>query len=412
MKPFGGLGIKLKGKKTSIRAELILALLASVGIAGGCIFFLCILMLLASFSMEFAIFFNEHVLWFVLLFILIFAGLTLLFFVIFLKKKITYMETITESLVRIAEGNFDVNLPSDTEDELGKMAQTVNDMALRLKNSLEEERRQEQVKNDLITNLSHDLRTPLTSVMGYLELLRNLTEQNNKGNPHHEPQDMPNEDQTPGIIQELSRYLEPAYQQCTSLKVLIEELFEYTKLSNRELKLNLATFSVGELVSQTLTDFLPELEKAGLKLRLKLPDQRYCVEADPQQIKRVFDNLISNAIRYGSSGGYIDVELTSERCVIYENAGSNIDVVEDCCDDESIVAVNFINYGEPIPEQELPHIFERFYRGDKSRARPADSSGLGLAIAESIIKIHGGSIIASSSEECTVFTIRLKSCSK
>ena len=358
----------MRSKGTSIRKKLILALIASVGMAGFWIFFLCILMILASASMDFAVFFNNNILWFVVLFILVFAGLTLLFFVMLVKKKIIYLETITASLESIAEGKFDVNLQISSEDELGKMAQTVNDMAQRLKTSIEEERRQEQMKTSLITNLSHDLRTPLTSVLGYLELLRKAEDREIDW-------------------QELSRYIEPAYNQCVNLKDRVEELFAFTKFSNREMKLNPVRFRAGELLEQILSEFLPELERAGLALRFKVPEQRLLVEGDPQLLKRVFENLLSNAVRYGSGGSWIDVEIEGEGAT---------------------VAIHFINYGEPIPAHDISHIFERFYRGDKARTRPAEGSGLGLAIAESIVKLHGGSITVNSGEGRTDFTIRMK----
>ena len=355
----------MRNKYSTIRVELLLVLLQSVGIAGLCMLLISAFMMLASASMPFAVFFNQHVIEFVILFILLFAVITLAFFTILIKNKVVYMEEITKSLKTIAGGNLDIHVPVKMNNELGEMAKTVNYMASRLKSSIEEERSAENTKNELITNISHDLRTPLTSITGYLDLITKI--------------DCKDEEK-------LKRYSKLAYQQSLDLRALIEELFEFTKLNNKGIKLTFAKFSAGELLEQVILGFMPVMQASDLELRIKLPDEKIEIEADPLLIKRVFENLISNAIKYGGAGKYIDVELAREK---------------------EAAVVQISNYGETIPEEDLPYIFEKFYRAEKARTNPSEGSGLGLAIVKSIMQLHGGNVHAKSANGKTTFTVCL-----
>lgn len=368
MKPYGGSAIKLKRKTGSIRVNLIGALLASVGMAGGCILFLCGGMLFASLSRPFAIFFTRHVFLFLWLFLLIFSGLVIAFFLALIKQRIRYLDEITQTVDTIATGDLTVRIPVKTGDELGKMAETVNDMAARLQASLQEERRLEQSKTDLITNISHDLRTPLTSILGYLELINRL-----------EAAD----------AEKLRHYSRIAYDQCWDLKLRIEDLFEFSKLKNSGIKINLTKVNLGELLEQVVLGFMPALQETGLEYRLAFPKEKLLIKADPILLKRVFDNLINNAIKYGSGGKYVAVEMAREK--------------------EQIV-IRVINDGQAIPESEAPYLFERFYRAaseDESARGESRGSGLGLAIAKSIVELHQGSIGVKSDGGQTVFEVRL-----
>ncbi|MGE5677860.1 MAG: sensor histidine kinase [Pseudomonadota bacterium] len=356
----------MKNKNTTISAELVRALFASVGMAILCILALCFVMILASASMEFAIFFNEHVFLFIILFLLLFSLLTIVFYLMLVKKRIRYLEEIIRAIGNISNGDLDVVIPVKTTDELGKMADTINSMAYRLKTSTEEERRLEKTKNDLITNVSHDLRTPLTSALGYIDLINHT--------------DCKEEEK-------LRKYATIAYEQCSELKTLIDELFEFSKLSNPGIVLNIAQISMNEFLEQVIVGFIPELEQIGMEYRLKLPGEKIAVNADPVLLARVFDNLVNNAIKYGLEGKYFDITLRKEN-------------------EEAVVGIT--NYGEPIAKEDLPYVFERFYRANKARSGKKKGSGLGLAIVKSIVELHNGSIEASSSDGGTVFEVRLK----
>lgn len=371
----------MKGKPTTIRKELTWSLIKGAGLASVCMLFMCMLMIIASLSRPFALFFNRHVFLFIILFLILFSVLTITFFIMLIRNRIEYLEAITKTLDTISGGDLEVDIPVISNDELGKMAHTVNTMAYKLKSSLEEERRLEQTKSELITNISHDLRTPLSSVLGYLELIIKT--------------DFTRED-------ELKRYANIAYNQCRDLKVLIEELFEFTKLSNSGIKPNKKHISVGELLEQVITGFIPVFDKCGMEYRLFFPNEKIYIEADPILIKRVFDNLIGNAINYGKEGKYLDIELSAD-------TGTAVDTVVETAAETAVgtAVVRFVNYGDPIPDESLPRIFEKYYRVNMSGSCQTGSSGLGLAITKSIVELHGGSVNASNKDGRTVFEVRL-----
>ena len=355
----------MKSKTATIRTELVWALLKSVGLACICMLIISAAMLIASLSRPFAIFFNQHVFGFIILFLLIFSMITIGSFLLLVKNRIQYLEEITNTLDQIAQGDLEIHIPVRTADELGKMADTVNIMAGKPKTSIEEERENERIKNDLITNLSHDLRTPLTSVLGYLDLITK----------------MENIDEN-----KLHRYASTAYGQCKDLKVLIDELFEFSKLSNPGIKINRIKVSIGELLEQVILGFIPEFNEAGMEYRLSFPKDKLTADIDPVLMTRVFDNLINNAVKYGSEGKYVDITLEREA-------------------DEAVIRV--VNYGKPIADADLPFVFDRFYRADKSRTGRQSGSGLGLAITKSIVELHDGLIRAASNENNTAFEVRL-----
>jgi signal transduction histidine kinase len=358
----------LKPKIITIRYKLIGAFFASAAMAGLCMLILCVIMIIASVSKPFAIFFFKHFLAFCLVFLAIFTILMIGFFLLLIRKKVQYLEEIIETIEVVSKGNLGINIPIRGCDEFGELAATVNSMAYQLKLLIEEERGWERTKNDLITNVSHDLRTPLTSILGYLELIAGIK--------------YTDEDS-------LRHYAHIALSKSQELKTLIDDLFEFSKLSNPGIKINKIRVSIGELLEQVILGFIPVLKEARMEYRLFFPDEKLMVNGDPVLLTRVFDNLINNAITYGSEGKYLDVELTKEN-------------------DE--IVIHIINYGKPIPDSDLPYIFERFYRAERPRLGRDSGSGLGLAIVKNIIELHNGSIKASreSSDNKTIFEVRLK----
>lgn len=292
--------------------------------------------------------------------------LFIVFFFLFTRKSIYYLEEINIGLKRIAEGNLDTRLPIRTEDELGQLARNINSMSKHLKKSIEEERNAEKTKNELITNVSHDLRTPLTSIIGYLGLISN--------------------DEYKDELS-LRYYVDIAYNKSLELKSLIDELFEFTKISYGGLKLNLEKIDIGQLMEQLAEEFIPVLNEAGMECRIVPYSEKLYTVADGNLLVRVFENLLSNAIRYGKEGKYVDIEILGEK--------------------DSII-VNTINYGEGISKIDLPNIFERFYKIDKSRSKESSGTGLGLAIAKNIIELHKGDIRVDSQDGKTEFQVRLK----
>lgn len=289
----------------------------------------------------------------------------IIFFFIFTKKSIYYLEEINLGLKRISEGNLNTKIPIRTEDELGQLARNINSMSKHLKKSIEEERNAEKTKNELITNVSHDLRTPLTSIIGYLGLISN--------------------DEYKDEVS-LRYYIDIAYNKSLELKNLIDELFEFTKISYGGMKLNLEIIDIGQLIEQLAEEFIPIFNDAGMQCRISASKEKLTILGDGNLLVRVFENLLSNAIRYGREGKYVDIQLLGDK--------------------DSII-VNTINYGQDISKIDLPNIFERFYKIDKSRSKDSSGTGLGLAIAKNIIELHKGDIKVHSQNGITEFQVRL-----
>ncbi|PYI57095.1 sensor histidine kinase [Paenibacillus flagellatus] len=281
------------------------------------------------------------------------------------RRRILYMVRITEAVQRIANGRFDERIPVRYNDEMGELAANLNKMSEQLKTSIEEERRAERTKTELITNVSHDLRTPLTSITGYLGLIE--------------------QDRYRDEV-ELRHYVHIAFEKSKRLHVLIDDLFEYTRLSGGGLSLRKTRLDLVEMIGQLAAQFQYEMGRAGMEIRLHFPDRNVMIEADGDKLARVFDNLLANAVHYGKDGVYVDVHVRS--------AGG-----------EAVAEI--VNYGEPIPPQDLPYIFDRFYRVEKSRSNDTGGSGLGLAIAKQIVELHGGTIGVASDRSRTVFEVRL-----
>mgnify|MGYP002479794508 CR=1 FL=1 len=301
------------------------------------------------------------------------------FYVFFLAwyqyVRFKYYGEMIAAVRSIADGNLELKVPERQRDDFGVLAADINALLDRLRRSMEEERRAEQTKNELITNVSHDLRTPLTSILGYLGLIE--------------------EDRYRDEV-ELRHYVGIAYAKARRLHVLINDLFEYTRMRHGRVPLKPERLNLGELLGQLLAQYRLDLEKADMTATLAVPrGEEAVVIGDPDKLVRVFENLLTNAMRYGREGKRIDIAV-------------RIEAAE--------AAVDVVNYGEPISPADLPYIFERFYRADKSRTEDAGQdpaspggagSGLGLAIAKSIVEQHGGTIGAFSDERATVFRVRL-----
>lgn len=296
--------------------------------------------------------------------ILVSISLFVSYLLLLSHPSIHYLLEITRSLQHIAEGNFDYRIRVRTQDELGGLAENINKMAAKLKVSIEEERVAEQTKAELITNVSHDLRTPLTSIVGYLGLI---------------DQDCYRDEV------ELRQYVHIAYQKSLRLKVLINDLFEYTRTSGG-MKLNRTPLNIVELLGQLSVQFRYQLEQSGMECRMTTTDKQLVVEADGEKLVRVFENLIVNAIKYGREGKYVDLRVRQEN-------------------KQAIIEI--INYGEPLPASSIPYLFERFYRVEQSRADITGGAGLGLAIAKNIVELHEGHISVKSDDTRTSFEIKL-----
>ena len=302
------------------------------------------------------------VLVYVLTGILIFA----VSFLILQEKSIRYIGRISDAMENISQGDLNTTVEVVGDDEFSGMAENLNKMVAEIKDLMDKEREAERTKNELITNVAHDLRTPLTSIIGYLELLS-------------AKQGMPAEMQY--------KYIDIAYTKAKRLEKLIEDLFGFTKLNYGKISMNVGKVDIVKLLSQLLEESYPSFVDKNLSYELQSNVPAKVISADGNLLARLFDNLIGNAIKYGADGKRVLVKVTA---------------------DDEVVTVQVINYGYAIPADELPFIFNKFYRVVHSRSTNTGGTGLGLAIAKNIVDMHGGTIDVSSGAEGTVFSVRLQ----
>lgn len=280
-----------------------------------------------------------------------------------------YLDEIIQGLKLIAEGQLEHAIPVKPNHKLGEVAQSINAMTQQLNRSIQEERMAEQSKNDLVTGVSHDLRTPLTSILGFLEVIK--------------------QDRYRDEV-EMMHYVDIAYSKAEHLKHLIDDLFEYMRMNNG-MPLNNEPLALDDFLQQLMDEYTPIMEKAGVAGRLILEQRRIRIAADGELLVRAFANIIQNAILYGKDGKYIDISMRA---------------------DQQQAIVTIANYGNPIPASDLPFIFDRFYRIDKSRSLETGGTGLGLAISRSIIELHQGTIAAESDAHRTAFKLSFPLLSK
>lgn len=289
----------------------------------------------------------------------------ILMFYIITKQKIQYIQRISSGVGVIARGQLSHRVQEMGKDELFRLARSINHMSGSLEDQIEAERMAEKSKQELITNVSHDLRTPLTSILGYLKLVID--------HRYDSPEQM-------------DEYLQTVYHKSEQLKVLIDDLFDYTKLTYTGIGLELARISLNELVEQMVEEYIPVLEENGLEMQLGLPaDDAWCM-VDPKKLHRVLENLLSNAVKYSDKPGTIYVSILP---------GS------------SGYEVKMENPARDLEGVDLSKIFDRFYRLEASRSSDTGGSGLGLGIAKGIVEAHGGTIKVGYDSGRVAFTIWL-----
>ena len=286
-------------------------------------------------------------------------------FMILQEPYIRYISKISDAVESISQGNLSTAIEVIGDDEFSSMAANLNKMAEDIRQLMDKEREAERTKNELITNVAHDLRTPLTSIIGYLELLA--------GNQSIAPEMQ-------------HKYIEIAYGKSRRLEKLIEDLFGFTKLNCGRITMHVGQIDIVKLLSQLLEEAYPNFAEKSLSYDLQSNVPAKVINADGNLLARLFDNLIGNAIKYGADGKRVLVKVHAQ---------------------EDIVSVSVTNYGYVIPEDELPLIFNKFYRVEQSRSSSTGGTGLGLAIAKEIVDMHGGSISVTSDLNGTVFTVKL-----
>lgn len=306
----------------------------------------------------------------------------IVFLIIFfdlMNITLKYLTDLSGTIQEVTNGDYNVQVPIEYDDELGLLAANINALAITLREKEKEsailkenerlafdaERNAEKQKNDLITNVAHDLRTPLTTIVGYLELIKN----NDK---------LSKED--------IQKYSSVAYEKSKRLQSMMDDLFDFTRLDQDSVKVHMTTINISELILQIVDEFYPTFQDHDLTPVISVSSQNLFINGDGQLLARVFDNLLSNAIKYGQDHNKIKIDILN---------------------DEYTVSIKIMNYGNPIDKDDLPYIFDKFYRSDSSRSSSTGGTGLGLAIAKNIIQIHNGKIFATSHKDKTTFVVVL-----
>lgn len=260
----------------------------------------------------------------------------------------------------VEESNDEITLSPELDFMENKLNQIKNNLEKQKKAALDAEQR----KNDLVVYLAHDIKTPLTSVIGYLSLL-------------DEAPDMPPEQK--------SKYVGITLEKAYRLEELINEFFEITRFNLQTIVLNKEKINLLFMLQQMADEFYPMLAPQGKQISVNVPDG-LTLWGDADKLARVFNNILKNAIAYSDENSVIDI-----------SAGQQ---------DKNIV-ITFMNQGNPIPQAKLDTIFEKFYRLDSARSTNTGGAGLGLAIAQEIVTAHNGTISVESNPENTTFTVKL-----
>ena len=299
--------------------------------------------------------------------LLVFAGGMAMVLGYFLSSTVTErIHLLKGAAERLAQGDLQTRVPVHGRDEVAALAKTFNQMAEQLQAVDQKQRELESLRRDLIAWVSHDLQTPLTSMRAILEALSD------------------------GMVEDpetVKRYLSTAQRDVRSLSSLIDDLFQMAQLDAGGFPLHRAKASLGDLISDTLESFTELAKQGEIRLEGNVDSDVDPVHMDTQSIGRVLNNLIGNALRHTPPMGRVSVWV--------RRTGQGVDVTVS-------------DTGEGIRAADLPYIFERFYRGEKSRNRGTGGAGLGLAIARGIVQAHGGDIrVESEIGKGTQFTFSI-----
>lgn len=289
----------------------------------------------------------------------------IIYFLLFIKRIVKDMTYISDRIIDIADGKNDEKIIIERQDEIGEIACRINEMTEQINQLITSERDALQSNKDLIACVAHDLRTPITSVKGYLDLALDTK--------HYD-------------LEQRQKYVRIAQTKANRLEYLIHDLFNYTKLTSGEITLHRSKIDLVQLVEQMVEEFYPLFQEEELECTTKYNISYLEMNMDGELIARAVQNLLSNAIKYGKDGKHVYVEL-------------------ECLEQE--VQIRVTNYGLVIPEESIKHLFDKFYRVERSRNVKTGGTGLGLNIAQEIVHLHGGRIQVTSGASGTCFTIAL-----
>lgn len=276
------------------------------------------------------------------------------------------LQKIDKALKTIMEGNYDNKLELDGSEEFVKVSETINFLIDKLKVSRDENKRLQESKNKMLLDLSHDIKTPITTIRGFSEALYEgmVTEENQK-----------------------QRYYKTIYNKSERLGDLVNDLLELVKMDDSQYKLNLEKIDICELIRQIIVSYYDEILEREFDLEINIPEQSLFIKADSKLFKRVIVNLIENALKYNPNGTRLRIEVR---------------------DIGKFVVIEVADNGIGISKELRKKIFDAFVRGDESRSTDG-GLGLGLSIAQKIVENHGGeiSLMSGRRDEKTMFYIKM-----
>lgn len=280
------------------------------------------------------------------------------------KRTLRRLRMVEEAVDRVAHGDYDHQLKVFADDDLGELEANVNEMARQVKHAFELQRQVERSRDEFIVNIAHDLRTPLTSVLGYLGLI----------------------DEKAGTLETSKEYAKVAYRKAQRLEQLVSDLFEISVLTAENRAFEPELIDARQFLLQVQDEAYPMLSGAGMELNLTFLTEDFLLYCEGNLLARVFDNLIVNAVRYSQEGKKLDI--TAGRF-----------------GEEAVMCL--VTHANPIPEAELDRVFEKLYRLEKSRSTQTGGAGLGLSICKSIVELHGGVMLARRTHDGTAFEMRI-----
>ncbi len=279
------------------------------------------------------------------------------------------IKELSIAMRKIAEGDFDYRLPDKQEGEIGHLHDNYEQMRLQLKENAEEKMQNEKKSKELVSNISHDLKTPITSIKGYVEGIM---------------------DGVADTPEKMDKYIKTIYNKANDMDRLINELTTYSGIDSNKIPYHFHVLNIADYFQDCVEEVGLDLEQKDIQLNYtNLAPADTCIVADPEQLKKVINNIISNSVKYmGHDKGIIDIRIL---------------------DEGESVRIEIEDNGKGIAAKDIGNIFERFYRTDSSRNSLQGGSGIGLSIVKKIIEDHGGYVWATSKEgegPCMHFVIR------
>lgn len=279
------------------------------------------------------------------------------------------VQELSYAMKAISQGNFDYRLPEGDDGDIGSLYSNYEQMRLQLKEKEEEKIQNDNRSKELVSNISHDLKTPITSIKGYVEGIM---------------------DGVADTPEKMDKYIKTIYNKANDMDRLINELTTYSGIDSNKIPYHFHVLNISDYFADCVEEVGLDLEQKGIKLNYtNLVPADTCIVADPEQMKKVINNIINNSVKYmGHTGGEIDIRIL---------------------DDMESVRIEMEDDGKGISSKDIGNIFERFYRADASRNSMQGGSGIGLSIVKKIIEDHGGYVWATSKEgegTCMHFVIR------